>query len=117
MPADMFRPQLGRDGAWLMEPDYLSAALGLTDEMIIDLIEWGLASATHDIPQDAYARRGAELAERLRAELAGNIVCEQGHSGSTGRERETGDAFIMQIRRFRMAHGVRRGSRAVLTSI
>lgn len=74
-------PSLDETGVLSTEPDYLSAALGLTDEMIIDLIEWGLASATHDIPQDAYARRGAELAERLRAELAGKHRLRTGSFG------------------------------------
>jgi hypothetical protein len=71
MPGELLEiPLWDEERVLTMEPDYLSAVLGLTDELIVDLIEWGLAYAEHEqVPSSAYTQRGAELAERLRAEV------------------------------------------------
>ncbi len=80
MPSELLEiPLWDEEGVLTTEPDYLSEVLGLTDELIVDLIEWGLAYAEHEkVPQSAYMQRGAALVERLRAEVGTKYPVQAG---------------------------------------
>jgi len=96
--ADWRRPQgkiklLGNDqleiplwddiGILTVDPDYLREVLGIDDEeLIVDLVEWGLAYdfGPPDVQPDAYRQAEASIADRLRAALTGRFEVVSGLS-------------------------------------
>jgi hypothetical protein len=59
-------------GPLATDPAYLTRVLGLSDDLVLDLIGWGLAyyAKPREIPIEMYKERGSQLAERLREEVA-----------------------------------------------
>ena len=71
MPSELLEiPLWDAEGVLATDPDYLMTFLDLTYDIIVDLIEWGLAYEAKPvlIPWDLYVARGNQLALRLAAE-------------------------------------------------